>query len=618
MLNTFISNNLNAIILGDLDDQLISNVTIDGGNIGIKFTTGIREGAGFWGVVHHANISCQTGVYADYLNSVSGVVFTDSNVGVVENNSPVGCVKMSNSSYQATGSGRVIKENCTLPKSKIEGPLTFAFSSSERLFIANNLVTGGYLDNSLKLQEIVDLAAKEGGVVLIPNGIYRLNASVIIPANVEIRSTQAVFSRSGANQTDTNGVVFISYVSGATFVLKANAGVAGVRIWHAKNDFLTALEGLNSGTYSNDSSIKADGAGAYAYNNESVGAYVGYDFSACDNHILKSNYGLSYANFIKAGGKDGVIVQCLSNPNFMTRTNIYEHFVSGIVNIDNWKRISTGNETSDDFPVLRDEIGRTHTKMVRLENAENQVAFNVFCYGEAGLFDMVNSSATLVNTSLDYIPNNMFVYELSGGSCDIIGSLRVYGTSIKVNSGKLTAYGRIAFGEVKEKAYDSSVSLTDEVEYVSSNAKKMTLFNCDSSNSSFNIMLNRWDSRYIYEGKASWKWLSNTLEGKFNPVDISEYKRGYLHFYVYCSDISKVGDVGQIEITSSGNCDVNEYNWNATQYITQTGWNEVWLDLFSAGTTGGMADLTQINYMRIYLLDATATFYIDNIEVLTD
>lgn len=392
----------------------------------------------------------------------------------------------------------------------------------------------------------------------------------------------------------------------------------GVRIWHAKNDFLTAYNSLRSGTYTNDISIRADGAGAYAYNNESVGAYVGYDFSDCDNHILKSNYGLSYVNFIKAGGSNGIIVQCLANPNFMVRSNLYTYFDPSQANIAHWERIRYSGETNEDFAILYDGIGRTFTKMVRLENAENQLAFNVFSYGHAGLFDMVNSTVTLINTSLDFIPNEKFVYELSGGSCDIIGSLRVYGTSIKVNSGRLTAYGRIAFGEVKEKAYDSSVSLLDEIEYVSANAKKLTLFNCDSATDSFNVTLNFWESRYIFEGRGSWRWKTTTLEGKFNAIDISAFKNGYLHFYVYCNDISQMGDVGQIEITSSGTCDVNEYNWNVIPYITQTGWNEVWLDLFSAGTTGGLADLSQINYMRIYILNSTATFYIDGIEVLTD
>lgn len=615
-LDSFITGNLTAMILGDLDDQLISNVTIDGGKIGIKFTTGIRDGAGFWGLVHNANIACETGVYADYLNSVSGVAFTDSNVGMIENNSPVGCIKMSNSTYEKSGSGRVLQElgipatgNVVLPSAQ--------FSISQRLFIANTLTAGGTIDNSQKLQDVLNSVGEEGGIVLVPNGIYRVNSPITVPENVELRSTQSTFTRSSHNQTDKNGVVFISYVSGATFTLEDNAGIVGVRIWHAKNDFLTARTTLKSGTYPNDTSIKGNGTGAYAYMNESVGAYVGFDFSSCGNHILKSNYGLSYVNFIKAGGENGVIEQCLANPNFMSRTNVYTYFDSSTANVSSWERLKNSGETNDDFAILRDEIGRTFTKMVRLENATNQIVFNVFCYGEAGLFDMVNTTATLVNTSLDYLLTDKIVYELSGGTCNVIGSLRVFGVSVKVNSGTLTAYGRIAFGEVKEKAYDSSVSLADEIAYVSENAKRKTLFNCDSWTSTFNVWSNS-DSKYIMEGTGSWRWRTTTFEGKFNGIDISEYKQGYLHFYIYCSDISKVGSAGQIEITSSKACDVNEYNWNLMQYVTKTGWNEVWLDFWSAGTTGGAADLSNINYMRIYTLDSSATFYIDNIEVVTD
>ena len=621
-MKAFVNSNLTAIVLGDLDDQLISNVTIDGGKIGMKFTTGLRDGAGFWGLVHKANISCETGVYADYLNPVSGVVFTDSNVGVVENASSVGCIKMSNSTYSSTGVGRVLKEGGQVASTEVATPSFLQFSTSERLFVANNLTAGGSTDNTSALQTILDSVGEEGGIVVIPNGIYRLDGTVTIPKNVEIRSTQSIFSRSNHNQSDKNGVVFISYVTGSTFILKEKAGVVGVRIWHAKNDFITAQNNLKGGSYTADASIKADGAGAYAYLNESVGAYVGFDFSACDNHILKSNYGISYVNFIKAGGKDGVITQCLANLNFMARSNLYTYFDSNLSIVTNWERIKNSEESNADFALLRDDIGRTYTKMVRLENAENEVAFHVFAYGEAGLFDMVNSSVTLINTSLDYIPTNKIVYELSGGTCDIIGSLRVYGTSVQVNEGKITAYGRIAHGEVKEKAYDSSVSLEDVIEYVSENATRMTLFNCDSSLSRWSAFyssasLNR-DTNYIKEGSGSWKWKSNTFGDDFTSVDISAYKNGYLHFYIYCSDITKIGTQGQIEITSSGTCDVNEYNWATTQYITKTGWNDVWLDISSAGVTGGEADLSAINYFRIYMLDATATFYIDQIEVVTD
>ena len=617
-LDSFVNSHLTAIILGDLDDQLISNVTIDGGKIGIKFTRGIRESAGFWGVVHKANISCQTGIYADYLNMVSGVVFTDSNVGIIENNSAVGCIKMSNSTYESTGTGRVVKESGKVAKDVVTTLPSLEFSTSERLFVANTLTAGGNIDNSDKLQTLLNSVGEEGGIVVIPNGIYRLNSSVVIPKNVEIRSTQAIFSRSNHDQKDKTGVVFISYVSGATFVLKENAGVVGVRIWHAVNDFISAYNHLNNGTAPNDVSIKGEGVGAYAYQTESVGAYVGYDFTACNEYILKSNYGVSYVNFIKAGGKNGIITQCLANLNFMVRSDVYKYFDSALSQVGVWERMKNSGEGNEDFALLRDGIGRTYTKMVRLENAENLFAMNVFAYGTAGLFDMVNSTATLVNTSLDYIPSDAFVYELSGGACDIIGSLRVYGISVKVNSGRLTAYGRIANGQVKEKAYDSAVSLEDVIEYVSENATRKTLFNCDSTwGYSFNVSLNT-NKQYLVEGRGSWKWKSTTLEGTFKNIDISAFKNGYLHFYIYCSDISKLGDQGQVEITSSGTCDKNEYNWNISQCITQTGWNEVWLDLFSAGVTGGEADLSAINYLRIYTLNSSATFYIDCIEVVTD
>ena len=301
----------------------------------------------------------------------------------------------------------------------------------------------------------------------------------------------------------------------------------------------------------------------------------------------------------------------------MVRSNAYNYFDGSLADVDSWERIRNSGETNADFAVLRDEIGRTFTKMVRLENAENQLAFNVFAYGQAGLFDMVNSSATLVNTSLDYIYRKNAVYELSGGSCDIIGSFRVYGTSVRVNDGRMTAYGRIGFGELNEKAYDSAVELEDTIDYVSANAKRRTLFNCDQSNIFFNVALNT-DSAYVLEGSGSWRWKTTTLEGRFNSVDISGFKNGYLHFYLYCSDISKMGDQGQVEITSSGTCDKNEYNWSITQCVAQTGWNEVWLPLSSAGTTGGAADLTKINYLRIYILNSSATYYIDNIEFVTD
>lgn len=43
-------------------------------------------------------------------------------------------------------------------------------------------------------------------------------------------------------------------------------------------------------------------------------------------------------------------------------------------------------------------------------------------------------------------------------------------------------------------------------------------------------------------------------------------------------------------------CDIQELNWSLEQSILKTGWNDVYLPIISAGQTGGMIDLTNVNY----------------------
>ncbi len=617
-LDNYVNSNLIAFKLGDLDDQLISNVTIDKAKIGFYFTTGIRADAGFWGLVNNAQVNAQTGVFADYLNGRSGVVFTNSSLGKVENNSPVGVVKISNTTANLVGSGNFVTESGSVDLTKYNQRLNPTYLKTERLFVAEGLTSGGMVDNSQKLNEILQNVGNAGGVVVVPNGVYRLNSKVTIPKNVELRSSQGVFSRTNQSQNGKNGVVFTSYVSGVTFELSENSGLRGVRIWQPKNDFKSAQTFLSGGGNGQDTAVKAVGSGAYALNNEVVGAYVGFDFTGCDSHIIKSNYGICYSNFIIAGGNNGQIISCLANPNFMTRSNLYDYFDSSNCIKQNWIDIRNSGETNSDFILLRDDIGRAYTVMVKLVNAQNERCLNVFCYGEAGLFDMTGGSAVLVNTSLDYIPNDKAVYTLNSGEMIIVGSLRVYGISLNYKSGTLKAYGRIGFGVTKEKAFDSTISTLDEIEYVSANATRKVLFNCDTKG--LNATLNT-NSAYVKEGSGSWKINvssgNGNLSGTFNSIDVSSYKKGYLHFSLYCSDVNNVG-IGQIEISSSGTCDKNELNWSFEQNITKSGWNDVYLPISGAGTTGGAIDLTKVNYFRIYALNGNATYYIDNIEFVTD
>ena len=101
----------------------------------------------------------------------------------------------------------------------------------------------------------------------------------------------------------------------------------------------------------------------------------------------------------------------------------------------------------------------------------------------------------------------------------------------------------------------------------------------------------------------------------FKPNNVNSgvtISKGKLHFKWYISDISKLKNAaGQLEISSSGANDVNELAWT-TNFISycKSGWNDVTLDLHNASATGGVIDLTKINWIRFY----NETFVVKNAD----
>jgi len=75
---------------------------------------------------------------------------------------------------------------------------------------------------------------------------------------------------------------------------------------------------------------------------------------------------------------------------------------------------------------------------------------------------------------------------------------------------------------------------------------------------------------------------------------------GYLQFWIYVSDADKfnASTGGQIEITSSGKCDVNELGWAIPTLYS--GWNKVVLKLSDGVARGGDIDLKKVNFFRIW------------------
>lgn len=103
------------------------------------------------------------------------------------------------------------------------------------------------------------------------------------------------------------------------------------------------------------------------------------------------------------------------------------------------------------------------------------------------------------------------------------------------------------------------------------------------------------------------KYVSTTATGvamlsrAFEAVDVSAYADGYFHLFLYVQDVSKLTG-GQIELTSSGNADSYEMNWDVTSLGLVNGWNELYLQMSTAGEQNGKANLSAINYFRVYFL----------------
>ncbi|MBN2639513.1 MAG: DUF5010 domain-containing protein [Bacteroidales bacterium] len=90
---------------------------------------------------------------------------------------------------------------------------------------------------------------------------------------------------------------------------------------------------------------------------------------------------------------------------------------------------------------------------------------------------------------------------------------------------------------------------------------------------------------------------------------------GVLTFWYYVSDVSKLSNGGQVEISSSGGPDVNEYSWSLLTGLTN-GWNEVTLNISDANVIG-TPNLSAIDWFRIYhSKSASITTRIDGMQLV--
>lgn len=91
------------------------------------------------------------------------------------------------------------------------------------------------------------------------------------------------------------------------------------------------------------------------------------------------------------------------------------------------------------------------------------------------------------------------------------------------------------------------------------------------------------------------------LAQNFEAMNISAFRNGYLHMWIYVQNLTSLTG-GQIELSSAGVADASETAWDLLAYVKKSGWNEVYLPVRQALTTGGGADFSAVNFIRVFAL----------------
>jgi hypothetical protein len=146
--------------------------------------------------------------------------------------------------------------------------------------------------------------------------------------------------------------------------------------------------------------------------------------------------------------------------------------------------------------------------------------------------------------------------------------------------------------------------------------------NCDAAtgwNSGGNII--SVDASNFQEGTGCVQSVGSGIDElhKIFTTPFSTTATGVLQFWYYVSDVSAFTSGDQVELSSSGESDQQEYNWSLSGTGLVDGWNFISLNISNAGITSttGNPVLTNINWFRIYHSNngSSITTMIDDIRL---
>ncbi|HEY0826984.1 MAG TPA: glycosyl hydrolase family 28-related protein [Bacilli bacterium] len=182
-----------------------------------------------------------------------------------------------------------------------------------------NAVGDGNADDTTAFQNALNAAGgASGGTVYAPAGRYRINGTLSVPANVELRG---IFDT--PHHTMGEGSVLFAYSgkgseTGTPFItLAQNAGIRGMTIYYPEQDH------TNFQQY--PWTIRGNGSGVYAINTTLSNSWQGIDFgytNPSDNHYINGVNGVMLKRGVYAGksATEGWMENVHMNPHFWMRT----------------------------------------------------------------------------------------------------------------------------------------------------------------------------------------------------------------------------------------------------------------------------------------------------------
>ena len=310
---------------GRSDWEYIWRLKVDGYRTGCRFTQG-KRGTSNAVMDESGFVGCGTGLEVDRVNGVGLAVYdtrfdcigasahmTTNFATVVQflacdfgGKPPVNDGKQLSNIIVKDGKGEPVRHV----------PMVWPRPSSERLVVATDFgLSTNANDNAAALQRALD-AAKGGGTVYVPSGMYSFKGPVTVPAGVELRGSSAAPHHTAAG----GSVLLVRYgrgeEEGTPFIsLASRAGLRGVLVWYPENPVLDpepypwAVRSLGEDTWLADVCIANAWRGADFASHPSGGHRVAYLSGVAWQKML------SVAN----SSRRGWVEETLFNPHYSQR-----------------------------------------------------------------------------------------------------------------------------------------------------------------------------------------------------------------------------------------------------------------------------------------------------------